>query len=337
MRQAAAFTALSLAVTMGPLGYLMPHAGAVSGGSPDGSAHPYVAELIPPGGSQPTCTAVLVHADNGATVALTDAHCLYRNGHRNGTGVRLSFTSTWSTIAPTVGGKWYIEPSYNPSVSQQHDVAGIVLAGPPPVHGAYLANVGYTGNVATGSSLLAVGTGQPYSGERRQATEILSQRAPTWLYLAPGSGNTCTGDSGGPDLLPGTSAVLALTDQGSCSYDQDTRMDTGEMHWLAQETSRWPTLVPTMSVHLSSTQLSPGQALTVTGETSGVYSGDTIVLQRYQVGSYQTVASSYIGVWGGYRLTYTPSAPGVFAVRVTLVATATHPAGSSGAQTVTAS
>ena len=62
----------------------------------------------------------------------------------------------------------------------------------------------------------------------RKRDPVGGERSPGFLvYLRPGSGNSCGGDSGGPDLVPGTYQVVALTDEGTCSYDEDTRLDVG--------------------------------------------------------------------------------------------------------------
>jgi len=98
------YLGLALAVAGGPLtavtapGAPMPAGVAtpgIIGGVPDGTAHPYVAMIVPPGASRPTCSGVLVRADNGAAVVLTDAHCLYRNGRYTGTGVGVTFSGKW--------------------------------------------------------------------------------------------------------------------------------------------------------------------------------------------------------------------------------------------------
>jgi hypothetical protein len=57
--------------------------------------------------------------------------------------------------------------------------------------------------------------------------EVVTSWSSWRLYLRPGSGNTCDADSGAPDLIPGTRQIVALTDMGTCSRDEDTRLDGG--------------------------------------------------------------------------------------------------------------
>jgi hypothetical protein len=58
---------------------------------------------------------------------------------------------------------------------------------------------------------------------------VVTGSSSSWLYLKAGSGNSCNIDSGGPDLVQPDAddatapEVLALTGQGSCSWDQDYR------------------------------------------------------------------------------------------------------------------
>jgi len=180
--------------------------------------------IVPPGGSRPTCTGVLVRADNGAAVVLTDAHCLFRNGQYTGTGVSVTFAADFSASAPRLAGRFTIDPLYNAS-THLHDVAVIRLSTGSGVAPARLSALGAAATTV-GTYVDTVGTGAPYSGHRRSATEFVTSVSAAWLYLRPGSGNSCGGDSGGPDLFRGSSTVLALTNQGTCSYDQDTRLDT---------------------------------------------------------------------------------------------------------------
>jgi len=132
----------------------------ITGGVPDGTAHPYVAMIVPPGASRPTCSGVLVRADNGGAVVLTDAHCLYRNAQYTGTGVGVSFASDFSASAPRLAGRFSIDPLYNAS-THLHDVAVITLSTAP---GAAPARLSALGAAATtvGTYLDTVGTGQPY-------------------------------------------------------------------------------------------------------------------------------------------------------------------------------
>ena len=196
----------------------------ITGGVPDGSGHPYVSMILPPGRTTPNCTGVLVRADNGRPVVLTDAHCLYK-GQNTGDGVRVTFASDFSSTATLIGGRFSIDPRYD-RTTHLHDVAVITLASATGITPARLAALHEVHNIPIDSLVDSVGTGTPHSGHRRAATERVTARATDWLYLVPGSGNTCGGDSGGPDLLRDTSTVVALTNQGTCSRDQDTRIET---------------------------------------------------------------------------------------------------------------
>ena len=229
MRTPRAAKALALACAM-VLGAATP-AAAVTGGVVDGSAHPYVGMLFGPGAATPSCSGVLVQSDNGGLAVLTAAHCLHPSGARSGSGWTVELAPFDDPANPRYTGTWYVDSSYQPSVSPAHDLAAIVLDAPPAVPAAVLAPGGREDN-APDADLTVVGTGQPHVGQRRSATEHVVRRDGTWTYLVPGTGNSCDGDSGGPDLVPGSDVVVALTDLGTCSSDQDLRVDTGEAHRL---------------------------------------------------------------------------------------------------------
>ncbi len=195
----------------------------VTGGASDGPSHPYVAMVIPPGGTSPTCTGVLVRADNGAPVVLTDAHCLYRYGQ--GAGVHVTFVPDFSSSAAQIAGRSSVDPRYD-ARTHLHDVAVITLSKATRITPARLAPMEAVSGIRRNTYVDIVGTGRPYSGHRRVATERMTRKTSAWMYLVAGTGNSCGGDSGGPDLVHGTSTVLALTNQGTCSYDQDTRLET---------------------------------------------------------------------------------------------------------------
>ncbi len=205
-------------------------AAAITGGGPDGTDHPYVAMLFAPGASTPSCSGVLVRADNGAVAVLTAAHCLTHGaGPSTGQGWQVEFSAVHTASSPRYTGTYYVAPGYRPSVSHAHDLAAIVLTAGPAIQPAELGAPGREDNQPD-PYLTVVGAGQPFAGQRRAATERVVGRDGTWLFLVPGSGNSCDGDSGGPDLVPATRVVVALTDQGSCSTDQDLRVDTVEAH-----------------------------------------------------------------------------------------------------------
>lgn len=196
-------------------------AAAVTGGSSDGQ-HTYVVAIIPFYGHSPTCSGVWSALPTGKTVVITDAHCV---PPRRGDQVRVFFGQTWSSGAPTYVGRSQRHPDYDPN-THENDVAIIRLSSAPTTETALLAS---RGSASTQSSVTTVGYGAPSTGDRRQASERVTSTSSSRLYLRPGSGNSCDGDSGGPDLIPGQRKVVALTDDGSCSYDNDTRLDTTAM------------------------------------------------------------------------------------------------------------
>lgn len=272
----------------------------VTGGSPDGGAHPYVAMVLAPGASRPGCTGVLVRADDGAAEVLTDAHCLARGGVRHGTGVGVTFAPTWSRSAPVVRGTFHLDPLYAPAVSQHHDLAVITLAAGAVAGSTAARLVGLGGSaLAAGTTVTVVGTGTPHAGQRRQATEVVQGLTPDWVVLDPGTGNSCDGDSGGPDLLPGTSTVVALTDQGTCYYDLDTPLGTPEAHWFASAAStapadravREPSLLGLRAVRSGSTVVVHGSSRFLditTGHLRG-WPGNQIVIQRWSRSGWLTL------------------------------------------------
>lgn len=206
----------------------------ITGGDPDGTAHPYVAMVLVPGARKPSCSGVLVRADTGTPVVLTAAHC-FHPGNLRGSGVRVTFAPDFSTAAPTISGTYVVDPRYDPR-THVHDVAVITLSRHSGIAPAGLARLEATSKMPVNTYLDTVGAGHPHSGHRRTATEQMRKESARWLYLVGGSGNSCAGDSGGPDLIRRTSRVVALTDEGTCSYEQDTRLDstTGSRSFIDQ-------------------------------------------------------------------------------------------------------
>lgn len=291
---------------------------AITRGAAD-NGHGYVAEILVPGNARPSCTGVLV----GSRLVLTAAHCLFHNGRRTGVGVRVSFDATFGSGSTTIAGAFYVSPSYDPSRSPEHDLAAIVLVSAPAIAPAQLASVGassgYVGDVVT------VGTGEPTEGVRRQATETVVSRSGQWLNLVPHSGNSCDGDSGGPDLLPGTDQVLALTDQGTCESDRDQRVDMVEAHTFVAAAPQWPTHAPLVHARLSSARVHRFATVTMTVRVSPLYAGDTLTRQVLVRGTWLTADRTTTTIDGLATFRLTPRQRGSVRTRVLLPAVATHP------------
>jgi hypothetical protein len=168
---------------------------------------------------------VLISTKSNWPVVLTDAHCLRPNGRLAGGGARVAFGSQWRASGTTTySGTFRIDPKYNPAASKLHDIAIIIPTIRLFVRTATLASPGLIDRVRP-TRAVAVGYGKPNSGFRRSAIEKIISWNRNWLNLVPGTGNTCDGDSGAADLLYGTDLVIALTDQGTCAWDRDTRVD----------------------------------------------------------------------------------------------------------------
>jgi hypothetical protein len=192
---------------------------AVTGGDTD-DAHPYVAAIVLDGASHPTCSGVWTDIGRNRRVVVTAAHCV-RSARAS--SVHVFFGTRWTSSAHTIRGRSYRHPSYDAG-THRNDVAVVMLSADPRVTPATLAP---SGSAPRTKKVDVVGFGDPHRGQRRRATEIVTSWSSWRLYLRSGTGNSCDGDSGAPDLAPGTRQVVALTDVGSCSRDEDTRLDTG--------------------------------------------------------------------------------------------------------------
>jgi len=212
------------------LGGTVRSAGAIVGGRADGDNHSSVGALL---GSFdiPYCSGVLV-ASSRQPVLLTTAHCLGTAG--DGQQVTVAFGPTTASGVKTTG-TFHVMAGYD-AATGSNDVAVVTFAVPPPIRPARLG----TAVPPPGSAVTTVGYGEPSRGVRTSATEIAVGSDPTWLYLRPGSGNSCAFDSGGPDLLDGVTGptVVALTDRGTCDSDQDYLVTGRAVHDFVE----WPAL-----------------------------------------------------------------------------------------------
>ena len=259
---------LALAVLLSTFGL----AGAITNGTPDGDAHPFVGlavfDVINAAGDQvPShrCSASLLTD----TVVLTAGHCT------DGTvAARIWFDEvvTGNPEYPFSGATSYDGTPYTfpgfcigcgnglPGFAAG-DVGIIVLSEPVPaeVVAAYAAlptegqvdtlpNKTKIDFVGYGVQEQLVGGGPPvWAGLRNRffaPSELVSGEfvhSDTFMRLAlnpgGGSGGTCFGDSGGPDLLAGTSTVLAVnsyvTNSNCSGVGYSERVDTPDvLEWI---------------------------------------------------------------------------------------------------------
>jgi hypothetical protein len=242
-------------------------AGAITNGQPDGGRHPYVGLAVFDVGGAPShrCSASLLTP----TVVLTAGHCT------DGTSAaRIWFDENVQTnteypfSGPTsYDGTAYTYPGFCIGCGNGlpgfafRDVGVIVLSEPVPtsVVGTYaelpaaglvdtLPNKADVDLVGYGVQTQIRGGGPPvWTGLRVRLfapTELVSgnfKHSDEFLKLTAnpggGSGGTCFGDSGGPDLLGGTDTVLAVNSyvtNSNCSgvtYSQ--RVDIPEvLAWI---------------------------------------------------------------------------------------------------------
>lgn len=229
---------------------------AVVGGSPDNGRHPYVgmAAFLYQGGDgslqAELCSGSLV----SKTVFVTAAHCVPPPSLQVDTLV--TFVEN-DAITALHAGPYVVASSVttDPQFCAQcghglpgfdtHDVAVVVIdpASIPSYPGypatfAKLPSLGQAGALSNKATVEIVGYGLDALGQRQVATaKVIPGGGVTgdeFLKLssnqAQGKGATCSGDSGGPDLLPGTSTMLAISGYGpnltckAVAYSQ--RLDT---------------------------------------------------------------------------------------------------------------
>ena len=229
---------------------------AITFGEPDGNRHPNVGTMVPksPIPYIPTiCTGTLI----SPTVFLTAAHCIVGMKGMFGldpTDVYVTFDSevtgtpaTYNVVSAT------IDPNYNHTASDPHDLAVLILDGPVTgITPAELPAAGLLDEMKASGALkdqqfVAVGygtvrddkTGAPpvlsLDGIRRYTTGTFSALTQSWLKIsknpATGDGGICWGDSGGPHFLELDEeeiliSVTSATDAACRAMDFTYRLDT---------------------------------------------------------------------------------------------------------------
>lgn len=235
---------LSFALTLALLLGTQSNALAVTNGQPDGNRHPYVGVAIQFIPDQPGVVSVCSGSALSSTVFLTAAHCFDPS-----LPVYVSFKSEppFSLANDFTEGTFHPHPDWcigcGPGLVRfdTNDVAVITLNEPANPGGfAALPSEGLVDTLPMGTAVDVVGYGvQGFvrgGGQPQQIFLFTRYYAPTVLVQSnnrtstefiklqanpsKGTGGTCFGDSGGPDLLGGTNTVLAVNSyvtNGNCA------------------------------------------------------------------------------------------------------------------------
>ncbi|HEX8439888.1 S1 family peptidase [Archangium sp.] len=247
--------ALLLAGVMA-LSFTASQAQAVTNGTADGNAHPYVGALVAadwlrPGQKDVLCSGTLI----SPTVYLTAAHCTGYLESLGITQVWVTFDAEFSSKAKLYSGRMYTHPGYPGNEHDSLDIAVVVLD--QPVRGITPARLPKAGmfdamkaagtlsgqlftNVGYGGQERVIDAGGPvigYLDTREVSVSSFSALNDTYLRLsqnvATGDSGTCYGDSGGPQFLGAgageTNMVVSTTitgDSQCVSTNVDYRLDT---------------------------------------------------------------------------------------------------------------
>ena len=243
-----------LAAALLAAGMVTASAVAVVGGQPDNGAHPYVGMVAflyqtPDGVSAELCSGSLL----SPTVFVTAAHCVPPESLQVATLVTFVENDAIDALhaGPYVVGHATVDPQFCPSCKHglvgfdTHDLAVVQIdpASTPyypdyPTAYAQLPAPGQADTLSKQATVEIVGYGLPAIGNRTVAPARVipggGRLGDEFLKLssngAQGKGATCSGDSGGPDLLQGTNTIISISGFGpntSCkavAYSQ--RLDT---------------------------------------------------------------------------------------------------------------
>jgi hypothetical protein len=217
---------------------------AVTNGRPDGSLHPYVGVAIQFIPDMPGFVNVCSGSALSDTRFLTAAHCFdpalpVYVSYKAGPPFGLATDFTLGTFHPHPD--WCLGCGPGLPSFDFHDVAVIALSAPRnPGSFAALPDAGVVDTLPMGTNVDIVGYGVQgfVRGEGKPGQVFLFTRyfAPSQLIQSndvqsaefikltanpsKGTGGTCFGDSGGPDLLGGTNIVLAVNSyvtNGNCA------------------------------------------------------------------------------------------------------------------------
>lgn len=219
-------------------------AGAITGGQPDGNAHPYVAFVGDPNPPRPFCSGVVIDP----MTVVTAAHCFAVPGQ-----LVLVFPDGPRASAP-IPGNWIPHPEFCGECQNglvgfaTHDVAVVKLWGPMPLpRYAQLPEPGASEALRNQTPLTMVGYGvqefvQPEPGKPQPVTDFMRTTAvgalgtagaklsDEFLKVKLNRGGFCLGDSGGPALIGDTVLAISsfLTNDFCNGVGYASRLDTPE-------------------------------------------------------------------------------------------------------------